>query len=150
MSSSGELYDLAVRQYRPWKLPSLLSKRLRMMIRMIALEERCQEYGAGAIPPQVMMTMRLLSDYREKGQKRYYRKAAGRMFRMDCTIPFEELSCMCGHRAIDPMLVQLPNVEVETRHVLEDIVCSQGCVGERKLLHQLVYVPESSVKAEVY
>lgn len=63
-----DLYDDAKRYYhRPdqYERSVLLSKRLRMTIRLIALEEVCQEMDVGAIPPQVMSVLRLLCDFKE-------------------------------------------------------------------------------------
>ena len=55
-----------------WTLRKLSSKRLRMVIRLIALEEVCQERGIGAMPPQTVAILRLLSDFKEANRKRYY------------------------------------------------------------------------------
>ena len=87
--SPRHLYQDAVRYFRDerWTRPRLLSKRLRLVIRLIALEERCQALGVGALPPRIMATLRLLSDYQEAGRKRYYQSRTRR-----ATLPPEEKS----------------------------------------------------------
>ena len=76
----------------------LTSKRFRLILRIIALEERLQQLGSGAIPPQVMLTMRLLADFNggvhsndprnnaptQEGRK-HYRKAKVRWMPKDRT-----------------------------------------------------------------
>ena len=73
-SSPRRLYLDAVRYYQKpqWDRPRLLSKRLRSVLRLIALEERLQELNAGALPPQVMLTLRMLSGYKNATSVRYY------------------------------------------------------------------------------
>lgn len=85
-----DYYDDALRYFRrpaQYERSLLLSKRLRMTIRLIALEEVCQELDVGAIPPTVMSTLRLLCDFKEmhgkhgnRGLKFY--KPSGRSRRM--------------------------------------------------------------------
>ena len=55
-----------------WTRPALLSKRLRTVLRLIALEERLQELQAGALPPRIMLTLRLLSGYENATSIKYY------------------------------------------------------------------------------
>lgn len=71
-----DLYYDAVAWYkRPgWNRPMLISKRLRMVIRLIALEERCQQFDVGALPPRMMEQLRLLSDFKEAHGHNRYRK----------------------------------------------------------------------------
>lgn len=61
-----------------WNRSQLVSKRLRMVIRLIAMEEVCQDLGVGALPPRIMVTLRLLSGYKAATHKRYYRMAGDR------------------------------------------------------------------------
>lgn len=42
------------------------------MIRVLAIESVLQEQQAGAIPPRVLAALRVLSDYKEARQKKYY------------------------------------------------------------------------------
>lgn len=144
-SGPRRLYDQAKRDYASWERPDLLSKRLRMVIRLIALEEKCQELGVGALPPQIMLTLRLLSDYREATRKRYYRKRDGRTLRMDSAVPFAQLICMCGHSAglgPDPVIAKLSTDEAQSAGVTEAVFCSWECAGPRKVVHVLNHVKE--------
>lgn len=50
-----------------WTKQRLASKRFRLVIRLVALETVCQEQDIGALPAHVMLTLKLLSDYRGAG-----------------------------------------------------------------------------------
>lgn len=74
-----KLYSDAVRYWKEpqWTAAELTSKRLRATIRLLALEERLQELGLGALPQHVVAAMRVLSDYQEMNNPKYYRKSKG-------------------------------------------------------------------------
>lgn len=65
--NTRQLYKEAREYYHKdtWTIHFLMRRRLRMVIRLVALEERCIELDIGALPPKIMTTLRLMSDFKE-------------------------------------------------------------------------------------
>ena len=112
----------------------MLSKRLRMVIRLIALEERLQQQNAGALPPQVMMTLRLLSDYKEARRKKNYKH---RGLAREMPVSFENLVAMCKHDILPggrPVIAKLWPAEALQAGVTEGVYCCVPCAAGRRVV----------------
>lgn len=130
-----------------WTRAALLSERLRITIRLIALEEQCQRLGAGAMPPRIMQTLRLLSDYREAMFKKHWVSRATLRSKIRVRrdrMPLEQLRTECGHATSrapgqEPVIARLEQGDrlFDLGQSIEGVFCSLDCARPRRIVHVL-------------
>lgn len=141
------MFEQAYRRYGEpqWTIGSLASQRLRLVIRLIALEERLRERGAGALPPRVMISLKLISDYQSTEKGRYY-IPAGRKARLYTDIPLDRLACECGHTVepgAAPAIARLIEGDrlLDLGQVNEGVFCSIACARPRRVRYLIEQAP---------
>jgi hypothetical protein len=110
----------------------LVRERLRLTVRLIACEEELEHHGMSALPPAVMTTLRVLSDFQE-AHKRHTRILA-------CDIEYGELVTYCGHRGDrigQPVVAVLRVYERDAWGMDRGVFCSARCAKGRQLLGAL-------------
>lgn len=144
MTTPFHQYEEAVRFYgqQRWSRAALSSKRMRMLIRLLALEERCIELNIGAVPPKMLDQIRLLSDYKEAHRKAYYEKRHDerhRFNKMISVIAYGELLTECGHpvypRESNPVIADLREGDrlFDDGQAREGVFCSKLCADGRRV-----------------
>ena len=68
---TSQQYRVALRYFRQpqWTKAALEAKRVRSIVRLLALEERAIELGLGVLPARTMEVLRMLTGYRDVGRK---------------------------------------------------------------------------------
>lgn len=142
------LYHDARRRYgnrRVYSRAGLASKRARLIIRLVALEEVCSDWGMGVLPQRTMATLRLLADYKDLHRKSIW-NIRGIARRVGIDIPLHELVMACGHpRPTAPVVAVLRegDPDFDSGSSLRGFFCSEWCAkqGNRRVVALLHYDP---------
>lgn len=130
----------------------LVSKRTRLIIRLIAIEEVATEWGLGVLPQRTMAALRLLADYRE-AHKRSIFNIRGVARQVGIDIPLDDLVMTCGHpRPMAPVVAALKEGDrlFDLGESLRGFFCSSWCAkqGGRYVYAVLHYDPNPDIKDE--
>lgn len=136
-----------VNHYKAWDPKAMVTKRLQLLIHVIALEERLQLKGLGAIPPTTMQVLRLLSNYRWISSYGPYLRR-NLPYTMQSTIPFTQLITACGHEVHahdQPVVARLREGDdlYDRGEAVEAVFCCLECAEPRtikQLLAEFDYV----------
>lgn len=129
------LYLSARRQYGDRKRYSrggLQSKRTRLIIRLLAIEEACRELNMAALPPRIVETLRLLADYSEAHKRKVW-SYRGVAKEVGIDIPLEDLEMACGHpRPSRPVVAAAQEGDrlFDSGESLRVFVCSEACARQ--------------------
>lgn len=141
------LYHGALREYGDrshWTRANLASKRVRLILRLLAIEETLQQRSMGILPPRVMESLRILSDYQE-AHKKALNNYRGLVPHLGSDIPLDELELTCGHpRPGAPVIAALQAGDrmYDNGESTRGIFCSSNCARPRKVHAILHYDPE--------
>lgn len=136
--SASQLYATSVYRFSSvrYTRAAIASQRLRSILMLIAVEERAQELGIGALPPVLMTQLRLFGDYKNATAPSHYRPRKGRRPKagtMYSSVPSYSLETECGHPATDPVLAKLVEGDrlLDIGQANEGVFCNRECAQER-------------------
>jgi hypothetical protein len=128
----------------------LASKRARLIIRLVAIEEVAHDWGMGIFPQKTMATLRLLADYKELHKKSLW-SFKGVARRISSDIPLDDLVMTCGHpRPTTPVIAVLREGDMMADQITRGFFCSQWCAqqGGRKVVAVIHYDPRPTIADE--
>ena len=145
------LYLEARRHYgdrKRYSRAGLASKRTRLIIRLVAIEEVCRELNMAIFPPRVMETLRLLADYKEAHKRDIFTLKRLRR-RVSLDIPLDELEMACGHpRPAAPVVASAKEGDrlFDMGESLRVFVCSTWCAEQAgRSVYAVIYYDPSPV-----